>query len=80
MLPNSNQNSIALPSFTARLPFDWPDDFTRQAARTSSDQPARDDLRLNLRCALENVEDARVAEDAGDRVFEREAVADEDGR
>ena len=38
-------------------------------------QPSRDYLRLDFRRALEDVEDARVAEDARDRIFQREAVA-----
>jgi hypothetical protein len=38
-------------------------------------QPPRDHLRLDLRRALEDRQDARVAEHAADRVFEREAVA-----
>src|SRR5215813_15627609 len=39
------------------------------------EQPPRDDLRLDLRRALENAENAGVAEDARDRKLEREAVA-----
>src|SRR6516165_6991652 len=39
------------------------------------EQAPRDHLRLDLGCALEDVEDAGVAEHARDRIFEREAVA-----
>src|SRR5262249_47839854 len=39
------------------------------------EQPPRDDLRLDFRRALENAENAGVAEDARDRKLEREAVA-----
>src|SRR3546814_12856856 len=38
-------------------------------------QAARDHLRLNLCRALEDVEDARVAQDAADLIFQRIAVA-----
>src|ERR1700682_3024569 len=38
-------------------------------------QPPRDDLRLNLGGAFEDVEDARVAEDAAHRIFHCESVA-----
>src|SRR3546814_15687079 len=38
-------------------------------------QAARDHLRLNLCRALEAVEDARVAQDAADLIFQRIAVA-----
>src|SRR6185436_9573499 len=38
-------------------------------------QPSRDHLRLDFRRALENAEDAGVAEDARDRKFKRETVA-----
>ena len=39
------------------------------------EQPPRDHLRLNFRRALENVEDAGVAQHARDRIFQRETVA-----
>ena len=39
------------------------------------EQPPGDDLRLDLRGALENVEDAGVAENPRHRKFERKAVA-----
>ncbi len=38
-------------------------------------QPPRDDVRLDLGGGLEDVEDAGVAQDAGDFVFHRVAVA-----
>ena len=41
----------------------------------SAQQPPRDDLRLDLGRALEDVEDPRVAQDPADPVFQREAVA-----
>src|SRR5262249_54457386 len=48
---------------------------TSHASIRRAEQPARDHLRLDLRRALEDVEDARVAENARDRKLEREAVA-----
>src|SRR3546814_16197169 len=39
------------------------------------DQPARDHLRLNLGRAFEDVEDARVAQQPADLIFERIAIA-----
>ena len=39
------------------------------------EQPPRDHLRLNLRRALEDAEDTRIAQHAADRIFQREAVA-----
>src|SRR5690606_29451184 len=41
----------------------------------SSDQPARDHLRLYLCRTLEDIEDARVAQDAADFIFQCVAVA-----
>jgi hypothetical protein len=38
-------------------------------------QSPRDDLRLDLGGTLEDVEDPRIAQDAADPVFQREAVA-----
>ena len=55
----------------------WRSDGTAGACRLVSafQQPPRDHLRLNLRRAFEDVEDAGVAQHARDRIFEREAVA-----
>src|SRR5690606_2543553 len=39
------------------------------------EQAARNHMRLNFGCALEDVEDARVAQHAADLVFQRIAVA-----
>ncbi len=39
------------------------------------EQAPRDHMRLDFRRALEDRQDARIAQDTADRVFEREAVA-----
>src|SRR4029079_547250 len=39
------------------------------------EQTPRDDLRLDFCRALENIQDARIAKHAADRILEREAVA-----
>src|SRR6185437_2647149 len=47
----------------------------RGASVAPGEEPARHHLRLNLGRPLEDVEDACIAEDTADRVFERVAVA-----
>ena len=44
------------------------------------EEPPRDDLRLNFGSPFEDVEDARIAEDPADLVFQRKAVAAVDVR
>ncbi len=49
--------------------------YPTRSSISAGDQPAGDDLRLDLGGTLENVQDARVAQDTADRIFERIAVA-----
>src|SRR5258706_15321858 len=56
----------------------WVPAFAGMTARGSVlifQQSPRDDLRLNLGGAFEDVEDARVAQDAAHRIFHGKAVA-----
>ena len=62
--PGSRRNEV----------IDFPADL-RAELIAAGDEAAGDDLRLDLGGALEDVEDAGVAQDAADRVFEGIAVA-----
>src|SRR5712675_3197140 len=52
-----------------------PDFGSPRALIAAGDEAAGDDLRLDLGGALEDIEDARVAQHPADRIFERVAVA-----
>src|SRR5438045_3668191 len=67
-------------SFESELEAKWRSQFQSpkpfvEALVPPAQQPSRDHLRLDLRGALEDIENACIAEDAGDRVFGRVPVA-----
>ena len=68
-LPTSVVEYYELSWLIPNWPWEWP------ASVPAFQQPPGNHLRLNFGRTLEDVEDARIAEHAADRVFEGEAVA-----